>query len=1306
MRRHRSRIISARRKSSYRPLIEVVEDRLLMAVITVTGTGDAINATDGMVTLREAITAANSNKNVSDVVGVGAYGADTIAFNIPGAGVRTIAPTSALPVITDPITIDGYTQPGSAPNTNSVGQGLNGTLLIEISGENAGDVPFGMIEIQTTDCLVRGLVINRTQGIKIGIDSVGAAGDVRIEGNYIGTDATGTAAFAADANPGFFDRHGITVASAGNTIGGTTPAARNLISGNVDKPGLSTAYGVFIRNGFPPAFQTLVQGNLIGTDRTGTKALGNGSGGVLDQVANPAAAPVVVGGLEAGAGNLISGNGGIGVRGFNAVVQGNFIGTDITGTLPIGNSVGAQANGNVLIAQNTIAFNTVSGVIDSGTGNLITRDAIFSNAGPGIGADAYQNDASDTDAIQNYPLLSSASVNGTGARVQGTLASKPSSSFRVEFFASSDREENVSDFVNGVFGEGRSYLGTINVTTDANGLVSFTADLPALPPGQPFVTATASDITDDGVGPRNNTSPFSPVVVLGGPAFVVTNTGDIGLGTLREAIFNANLTAGPQTITFAIPANDPGHFYYRNDGVSGQVSRAKVAVTAATSDATIADIDPDWPFSWYSIRPDRDLPKILETTVIDGYSQAGSRQNTLPALGPLDTVLRIELDGTNAQGIGLNVRHAGAAPDAANSRIDGLAISRFGGDGIQVSTLAGGVVIAGNFIGTDVSGLVDLGNGGNGVFLSEETHDTVGTDIPRDRNLISGNSKNGIFLVGPTGVLISGNIFGANRLLSAALLNDAAAIFEDAFAGVTEAIQASIFGAVTTVPAAIPARVPIDPDLDLQNQVYAGKPGLDPNLILENLIAQARVLRAAYEKANAAQIKEQKEQANEERRQAKGDVFVKDLEKAFDVSGRPALPEGNRSLAVTGPSLLFDLGDVGVQPNDGDNPLTPEIDPDSDTGPNGLQNYPVLAAAGSDATGTTITGVIDTLTQTNYRIEFYASSISPSVFRGGEQFLGFINVFTDASGHASFSFHSPISVPHDQYVLSTATRITLIAAGELLPIATSEFSDGVQVGAAVNQVTANLSVSQQIATPSPTPLGGDLTFTLNVANAGPDTATSVSLVVTPPLGATFVSATSGIVPTGGVLTFNLGALSRGASATVAYTVRPTVPGTFVGSAIVSSGVLDSSADDNATSTVAVAIDATAPTVSNVLLPNPKAKTTPLVLTFSEDLDLARASTLANYRLVTAGRDKKFGTKDDKVVALRSATYNSTTHTVTLLPRKKLTVSVAYRLTVNGTSASGVADRAGNLLDGDHDGRVSGNYVVAIKLKPVKNKPRH
>ena len=387
MRSKSSRVSSVTRKFAFRPRIESIEDRLLMAVITVTSTGDAINASDGVVTLREAITAANDNKNISDVVGVGAYGHDTIDFDMPGTGVHTIRPTSALPIITDHVTIDGYSQHGSAPNTNPVGQGLNGTLLIEIDGENAGNVRFGMLEFQTTDSVVRGLVINRTQGEKIGIDGVGTAGDILIEGDYIGTDATGTAGFAASPNPNSNARDGISIGSRGNTLGGTTPAARNLISGNIGS--LQVSYGVNDISSSPLGIANFVQGNLIGTDRTGTMALGNGSGGVAGGSGLDGVGQLVVGGPEAGAGNLISGNGGIGVHIINGMVQANLIGTDATGTLPLGNATGVQTLGNVVVEHNTIAFNTVAGVQftdinDVPTmGNLITQNSIFSNFGPG-----------------------------------------------------------------------------------------------------------------------------------------------------------------------------------------------------------------------------------------------------------------------------------------------------------------------------------------------------------------------------------------------------------------------------------------------------------------------------------------------------------------------------------------------------------------------------------------------------------------------------------------------------------------------------------------------------------------------------------------------------------------------------------------------------------------------------------------------------------------------------------------------------------------------------------------------------------
>jgi hypothetical protein len=162
------------------------------AVITVTGAGDTI-AVDGLVTLREAITSINDGANVNaEVVAVGAYGTnDTINFNIPGAGVHTIQPTSALPAVTKPVTIDGYSQGAATPNSLAVGN--NAVLLIEIDGSNAGSISAGLLAIGGGNSTVKGLVINGALGgSSYGLEIEGVGNTVT--GNFIGSDPTGTIA--------------------------------------------------------------------------------------------------------------------------------------------------------------------------------------------------------------------------------------------------------------------------------------------------------------------------------------------------------------------------------------------------------------------------------------------------------------------------------------------------------------------------------------------------------------------------------------------------------------------------------------------------------------------------------------------------------------------------------------------------------------------------------------------------------------------------------------------------------------------------------------------------------------------------------------------------------------------------------------------------------------------------------------------------------------------------------------------------------------------------------------------------------
>ena len=296
-----------------------------------------------LCSLRDAIVAANAGA-----------GADKIAFDIEPAGPWTIKPTSQLPIVTDPVTIDGSTEPGTPPNTPG----------IELDGESAGGS--NGLEIDAGSSTVRGLVINRfaADGIFLQTGTLNT-----IVGNYLGTNATGQA-----SSP---NGHGIEDNSGNNLIGGTTAADRNVISGN-------SLGGVHLI-----AAGSTVEGNYIGTDATGTFAVGNGDEGILVQAQNS-----TIGGTAPGAGNVIAGstivtNGhgdGIGLYAPNNLVQGNLIGTNATGTVALPN------------AQRGILINGVSGNTVGGT-TAAARNVISGNAGSAI----LVGNGGDTNTIEgNY----------------------------------------------------------------------------------------------------------------------------------------------------------------------------------------------------------------------------------------------------------------------------------------------------------------------------------------------------------------------------------------------------------------------------------------------------------------------------------------------------------------------------------------------------------------------------------------------------------------------------------------------------------------------------------------------------------------------------------------------------------------------------------------------------------------------------------------------------------------------------------------------------------------------------------------
>ena len=336
------------------------------------GTGDTI-AVDGIVTLREAITSANNNANVNaDVVAVGVYGTDTINFNISGAGVKTITPTSTLPAITDPLTIDGYTQPGTSVNTLAVGD--NAVPLIQLTGSSLVN---GLV-ITGGSSTIRGLVINGFGGASFTDAGITLRSDNNVvEGCFIGVDPTGTT-----EHPNF--SAGVFVATgANNLIGGTTPAARNVISGNTLDGNVTIQQISFSGDASPVG--TLVRGNYIGTNASGTAAIHNQAFQNVFGVAERFGTNTVIGGSDAddgatdgniGARNVISGNSeGVSVGGGTPVagltIEGNFIGVDAGGTNALPNfGLGIEGNNSIPGVTNLMIGGTAAGA-----GNVISGNA-------------------------------------------------------------------------------------------------------------------------------------------------------------------------------------------------------------------------------------------------------------------------------------------------------------------------------------------------------------------------------------------------------------------------------------------------------------------------------------------------------------------------------------------------------------------------------------------------------------------------------------------------------------------------------------------------------------------------------------------------------------------------------------------------------------------------------------------------------------------------------------------------------------------------------------------------------------------
>jgi uncharacterized repeat protein (TIGR01451 family) len=592
MRRRTLRATSVR---SIKPAVERVEARVLLATFMVTDTNDDTN----MGSLRYAITQSNLTP-----------GSNIIEFAIASSGVQTIDLLSALPAITVPVLIDGTTEGG-----------YNGTPLIDLDGAGAGAKVDGL-DVQAGNSTIQGLAIGQFTGEGINLS---VAGNNKITKDFIGTDPTGTIA-------------------QGNTLDGVlvqTNSNNNTITGNVISG--NTQNGIYLNGSSlggnnPATTGNLITGNLIGTDVTGTLTLGNNHDGIYVQNAPM----TTVGGTSAATRNIISGNG-TGMELYdnsdNSVFEGNYIGTDITGEVALGNNLtGGFFEDNVVLRG--ISNSTIGGVLP-GSGNVIS-------GGSHYGIDSFVI-GSDNIAIEgNYIGTDATGTKALGNASGGLVISGPT---------------------------GVTIGGTV---AGARNVIS----------------------SNGGTGLNFN----SAGVLIQGNYIGTDITGDLALGNQGDGISDGASTSST---------------------IGGTVVAARNIISNNSGNGISAG--------------------SANSVLIEG-NYVGTNTGT-QALGNAQ-------DGIIALG-GMGATIGGSVAGAGNL------VSANGTDGIFSQGVTG-ALIEGNLVGTDISGTLPLGNQGEGIGSLGGSGSTIGGTIAAARNIVSANKTDGIYVQGTTGLVIQGNYIGTD----------------------------------------------------------------------------------------------------------------------------------------------------------------------------------------------------------------------------------------------------------------------------------------------------------------------------------------------------------------------------------------------------------------------------------------------------------------------------------------------------------------------------------------------------------------
>lgn len=914
--------------------VEPLEQRIAPATFIVTSTADSEEGS-----LRQAILDANELP-----------GLDTIAFAIPGApeNFYIIRPFTALPTITDPVVIDGLTQGNAQANTATAGN--NAALRIAIHGDYLTSAD-GLTLAGTGGSTVRGISFDGFEddgegfGYAIRLESSNnvIAGNEftftpRGEEREITDDSTDAGAIRVDSGTG-------------NVIGGLTPAAQNVIG--------SLGNGIELHG---PSGGTQVLGNLIGTDKTGTLPIGAaGSGILISDSANN-----VIGGSIAGARNLISGSLSVGVRlsgpaAAENTIQGNFIGTSVTGSLSVGNAVGIQiekgAHDNEIGGSDAGEGNVISGngdgvvLIGFGTkynvvaGNFIgtnaSGSAALGNTGDGVkilgsagdniigGTEAGARNIISGNGGSGISLASGSTSGGTTLPVGDLPGERRLPGFLTTSFAAND-----DGSIGAPIGFPVNFFGVVSdsLFVNNNGNVTFGSALSSYTPtalnsdngGVPIIAAFFADVDTRGAA--------SSLVTYGNDTIAGRNV--FGVNYLNVGYYSAHTEKLNSFQLLLIDRSETGTGNF--------------------------DIEFDYyQIQWETGDASGGSGGLGGTSARVGYSNGSGVAGTF-----------FELNGSGINGAFLDSGSRPLKETSIGSLVPGRIRLEVREGQVQSSPSTN--TIQGNYIGTDVTGTLELGNGAEGVLIAggSKSNRVLG-------NLISGNTGNGVTLDGPGTDLnvVQGNKIGVDYTGSSALANARGV----AVTGGAASNSIGGIGAGEGNQIAYNGHAPA-PIGEIVSEPLAGAP-TNPGTSGEGVLVGAGSIRNSI----------------------LGNLIYGNLGDGIRLGTAVGSIDGNRGQAA--PAL------VGAYRFDGETIFV-----------GSLQSAPSAA----------------------YRIELFTDDGTGE----GSIFLGTFDVTTDASGLASFAEQVDVATDLGQIITATATRKeSATTFGDSSPFATtSEVSVSANIG--------------------------------------------------------------------------------------------------------------------------------------------------------------------------------------------------------------------------------------------------------------------